>query len=432
MSRFIKKTTTGRLIALLLITHFATLAFGQTDTVSLSINEVDKRFLDSNLSLLAAHYNVNANKAFIEQAKLWPNPVLNTDQNIYSNNTFFEHGKGYNGVPTGQYFIQLQQLIQTANKRGKQINLATTNARISELQLQDLLRNLRFQLHTDYYSIAQLLSNNNLLKLQLSRLTNLQTAMAAQYKAGNIAQKDYLRIQALVINLQQDLADANRNIVAAEEDLKMLLAMPGDTFIKPVQDTAYNSAALPVMNLDSLVQTARQNNAFYLLQQEQQVYASQNLVYQKSLRSPDVTLGPEFDKNSNYTPNYVGLSINLPLPLWNRNQGNIKAAQFTETQQKTQAQAADVQLQTAVGKAYRQLLLLDSLNSNTQKEFYNNYRTLFNNVVQSYQQRQISLLEFLDFADSYQQSQSRLLQQQNSLQIAKEQLNYEVGTDVLK
>ena len=419
------------MIAFVCFFHLSAVIYAQTDTISISVSNADKRFLDSNLTLLAAHYNVDANKALIEQAKLWNNPIVSTDQNIYSNNHFFEHGKGYDGVPKGQYFIQLQQLILTAGKRGKQINLATTNAHISELQLQDLLRNLRFQLHNDYYNVGQLLTSRNLLLAQAARVSNLQTAMYAQYKAGNIAQKDYLRIEALYISLQQDVAEANRNIVIAEEDLKMLLMMPGNAFVKPSDSTSDVSLSLP-NDIDNLVQTARQNNAYYLLQKAQEQYGEQNLTYQKALRSPDVTLGPEFDRNSNYIPNYVGLTVNLPLPLWNRNQGNIKAAQFNVSQQKTQIEAADVQLKTNISSAYQRLLLIYNLNNNTQKDFYKNYNNLFNNMLQSYQQRQISLLEFLDFADSYQQAQARLIQQQNSLQLAKEELNYQVGTDVVK
>ncbi len=425
------KATWLRLIAIIFLMHLSAVMYAQTDTISFSIQDADKRFLDSNLTLLAAHYNVDANKALIEQAKLWNNPVLSTDQNIYSNSKFFEHGKDASGNPTGQYFIQLQQLILTAGKRGKQINLATTNVHISELQLQDLLRNLRYQLHTDYYNVAQLIKSRNLLTAQALRVSNLEKAMNAQFKAGNIAQKDYLRIQALTIQLQQDVAEANRNIVLSEEDMKMLLMMPVNSFVKPSDSTSDRSLTLPA-NIDEMVQTARQNNAYYLLQQAQQLYSSQNLTYQKALRSPDVTVGPEFDKNSNYTPNYVGLTINLPLPLWNRNQGNIKAAQFTVQQQKTEVAAADVQLQSNISSAYQRLLLLYNLNNQTQKDFYTNYSNLFNNMLQSYQQRQISLLEFLDFADSYQEAQARLIEQQNSLQQAKEELNYQVGTDVVK
>ncbi|MDQ2752394.1 MAG: TolC family protein, partial [Bacteroidota bacterium] len=302
---------------------------------------------------------------------------------------------------------------------------------ISELQLQDLLRNLRYQLHNDYYNIAQFLNSRNLVTAQLARLTNLQTAMEAQLKAGNISQKDYLRVQALVIGLQQDLAQADRSLVLAEEDLKMLLMLGGNTFVKPNITESNTAMALPT-NVDTLIQTARQNNAFYLLQQAQHLYSLQNITYQKALAVPDVTLGPEFDKNSNYTPNYVGFAIGLPLPFWNRNQGNIKAAEFTASQQRTQVTAAALQLQSNVSAAYQRLLLIYNVNNNTQKEFYNNYKNLFNNVVQSYQQRQISLLEFLDFADSYQQSLSRFLEQQNNLQLAKEELNYQVGTIVIK
>ena len=431
MVYYISKATAYRLIAFVFFFHLSAVIYAQTDTISISVSNADKRFLDSNLTLLAAHYNVDANTALIGQAKLWNNPIVSTDQNIYSNNHFFEHGKGYDGVPKGQYFIQLQQLILTAGKRGKQINLATTNAHISELQLQDLLRNLRFQLHNDYYNVGQLLTSRNLLLAQAARVSNLQTAMYAQYKAGNIAQKDYLRIEALYISLQQDVAEANRNIVIAEEDLKMLLMMPGNAFVKPSDSTSDVSLSLP-NDIDNLVQTARQNNAYYLLQKAQEQYGEQNLTYQKALRSPDVTLGPEFDRNSNYIPNYVGLTVNLPLPLWNRNQGNIKAAQFNVSQQKTQIEAADVQLKTNISSAYQRLLLIYNLNNSTQKDFYKNYNNLFNNMLLSYQQRQISLLEFLDFADSYQQAQARLIQQQNSLQLAKEELNYQVGTDVVK
>jgi outer membrane protein, heavy metal efflux system len=53
-------------------------------------------------------------------------------------------------------------------------------------------------------------------------------------------------------------------------------------------------------------------------------------------------------------------------------------------------------------------------------------------VLQSYKQRQISLLEFIDFFDAYKETNSRLLQQQFNLQRAKEELNFQTGTDVIK
>jgi cobalt-zinc-cadmium efflux system outer membrane protein len=418
---------------LLMLTISMVIAMGlraQTDTATYSLNEIDKRFLDSNLNLLAAHYNVDADKALIGQAKLWQNPTLVTDQNIYADNKFFQHGKDVYGNPTGQFFVQLQQLILTAGKRGKQINLATTNAHLSELQLQDLLRNLRYQLHQDYYTIAQLLAIREMLTAQVTRLDNMQKAMQLQLEAGNVAQKDYLRIQALVISLQQDITENNKDIVAAEQDMKMLLQVNNNTFIKPAD--VLQKDVTPPADINALVDTAKAVNANYLLQLSQTTYTMQNLSYQKALRTPDITVAPSYDQNSNYAPHYVGLGISLPLPLWNHNQGNIKSAEFSVKQQQTEVAATVTELRSNITSAYQRLLLTYQQNNATQKTFYSNYQKLYNNMLQSYQQRQISLLELLDFIGSYQDAQTRLLQQQLNLQLAKEELNYEVGTDVIK
>lgn len=136
-------------------THLLSQTTSHSDTLVVTIQQAEKRFIDSNYLLLAANYNVDAQKALIQQAKLWDNPVLNTDQVIAANGKFFPYGKNPDGSYSGQYYIQVQQLIKTAGKRGKLINLATTNAKLSELQLQDVIRNLRYQLHTDYYNISQ-------------------------------------------------------------------------------------------------------------------------------------------------------------------------------------------------------------------------------------------------------------------------------------
>ena len=48
--------------------------------------QVEKQFIDSNLLLIASQFNVDATKALVEQAKLWDNPMMVTDQNVYTNN----------------------------------------------------------------------------------------------------------------------------------------------------------------------------------------------------------------------------------------------------------------------------------------------------------------------------------------------------------
>lgn len=396
------------------------------DSLSLSLQQAEKQFIDSNYQLLASHYNVDAQKALIEQAKLWQNPTLNTDFMIGAKGKFLNYGKNADGSYNGQYYVQIQQLILTARKRGKLIEMATTNGKLSELQLQDVMRNLRYQLHQDYYNLQQQLALLAIYKQQSLQLNTLLNGMQAQLSAGNIAQKDFVRIQALVITLQQDMTELKKSILDTQNDLKTLLQIkdPG-TFIKPSDE--FNGEIQLPESLEGLINTALHNNPNFLLQQTQTLYQQQNLTYQKALRNPDLTLGPNFDRNSNFAPNYIGMGISLPLPVFNKNQGNIKSAGFNVKQQQAVAQNAETELTNNVTNAYKKLVLTIEQNNSTQKDFYASYRNIYNNMLLSYQQRQIGLLEFLDFFNDYTGSQQKLLQQQLNLQLAKEELNYHIG-----
>lgn len=400
----------------------------QTDTSKLTLKELEKRFLDSNLILLAAHYNVDANKALIEQAKLWDNPILSTDQNIYDKGGFFQHKKdAATGQISGQWFIQVQQLIKTAGKRAKSINLATTNSKLSELQLNDVLRNLRYQLRHDFYTLQQQFETRKVAEAELFQMNYLLSAQEQQLKAGNIAEKDYLRIQAVIISLQQDLAELNKSILDTENDLKSLLQIRNATTIVPVIEENSKDKAI---SQEELIAKAKQNNPYYLLQLSQNLYQQQNLAYQKALKYPDVTIGTEYDHNSSYAPHYVGLSVSLPLPLFNKNQGNIKSAAFAVKQQESLTQNAETELINNITTAYNKLQVGLSISSNTQKEFYNKYKNMFGNMLKSYQQKQVNLLEFLDFFDAYKDTQLKFLQQQLNIQLSKEEVNYQAGIDV--
>ncbi|SKA20689.1 TolC family protein [Sediminibacterium ginsengisoli] len=402
----------------------------RTDTLRLSLPDAERIFMEKNLDLVASRYSIDASKALIEQAKYWDNPVLQTDQNIYANGKFFAHGKDANGDLQGQYFIQIQQLIKTAGKRGKLIDMATTNARINELQFNDLMRNLKYQLRSSYYTMEQLWNIHRLYQEQLTHIRQLFTAMQAQEKAGNTARKDLLRIQALQLSVQQDLADNDAQLANVQTDLRILLQLEGNQFIVAAATDA--GSQVPLMVLDDLIATAKQNNPAYALQQSQILYQQQNLRYQKALRSPDITLGPEYDHNSNYAPHYVGLSVSLPLNIFNKNQGNIKAANFNVKQEETNLLQVTQQMNSNITNALNKLYITQKAAGTEQTDFYSEYNRMFGNVTESYRNRQINLLEFIDFSDAYREARLKLLQQQLNLRLAKEELNYQVGKDVIR
>jgi hypothetical protein len=117
------------------------------DSVHITLVDAEQIFLQKNLSLLAEKYNIDISKAQVQQAKYRDNPVLNTDQNIYDGK-FFRHNKDF-----GQVYVQLQQLIKTASKRNKLIQLANDDVLSAQQQFNDLMRNRRFILRNDFSTL---------------------------------------------------------------------------------------------------------------------------------------------------------------------------------------------------------------------------------------------------------------------------------------
>jgi cobalt-zinc-cadmium efflux system outer membrane protein len=320
-------------------------------------------------------------------------------------------------------------LIKTANKRGKLINMAKTNAEISEWEFKDIMRNLKYQLRKDFYTVSQLLNVRQLYKQQLDQLAILLIGMNAQFKTGNIAQKDLLRVQALQISTTQESVDNEKELNNVQAELRTLLQMDNDVTIIPLSDAQDFTEA--ILSIDNVIDAAKINNATYQLQQLQLKYQQQNLSYQKASAVPDLTLSPNYDRNSNYIKNYTGLGISIPLPIINRNQGNIKSAKWLIQEQETNLQLTDLQLQNDIRKAYDNWLVTMSLNDGAANDFHTSYNKLYDNIIKSYRDRQISLIEFIDYFDTCKEIREKELQLKLSLYLAKEELNYQAGTDVL-
>jgi len=396
----------------------------QTDTLKINFKEAEGLFLKNNLSLLAQKYNVEATKALIDQAKYWDNPTLSTDQNIHDGNgKFFDHSEG-----NGQVYAQVSQLFKTAGKRGKQIQVAKDDARIQQAEFNDLLRNLHYNLQLDFAQLANLIAQSKVYDTEIASVNNLISGVSKSYSVGNSSLKDVIRLKALLYSLENDLTENNRQLNDLQSQLKTLLGTSAMSFIYP------NVKVKPIivqLDVAKLIELAKTNRGDYLSNQYQFDQAGHKLALQKAQAVPDVTLGVEYDQHSSYAPNYWGLTIAVPLPVFDRNQGNIKSAKSTIQSLESTYKNSELQLQNDVVSAVNQYHLSEQMVSANQIDFDKQYEKLFDNMFKAYKERQISLVEFIDFFDSYKDTKLKVISQQYNLQKAIADLNFSVGTTVI-
>ena len=387
----------------------------------------EKIFLQKNLSLLAAGYNININEALIKQAKLWDNPVLVTDQNIYDGN-FFRHN-----TDNGQLYVQVLQLIRTAGKRTKLAQLAADNTQLAKEQFDDVMRGLHYTLQSDFVEINHLLKIKRVYDGEIAQMEKLVYGMNEEYKTGNLSLKDNMRLKALLFGLQNELVNVQGQIMPLQAEVKFLLQDSSQSFIQP--QFAYQLPDIinyKIPDADSLIAKAKESRPDAKIAQTQLDFQNHNLIYQKALAKPDITAGPEFDQRNSYAPNYIGLTVSLPLNVFNRNQGNIKSVQFAVKQQAVIRDIQSVKIESEVNSALQKFLYYQKINNADQLVFSKQYDELFNNMIKSYQDRQLSLLELIDFIDAYKDSKLKLTDQHNSLIKAAADLNYTVNATIIE
>lgn len=401
------------------------------DTIRFSLHEAESIFLQKNLTLLAAKYNIDANQALVEQARLWDNPVLTTDQNIYDgakgDGKFFVHN-----ADRGQVYIQLTQLIKTAGKRSKLAQLAIDNTTLASAQFNDVMRSLRSTLRSDLLEINHQLKIEKIYDSEIIELQRLIKGMDEELKAGNIALKDNMRLKALLFNLQNELVNIQLSLIPVESELKLLLQFTGNNFIAPKLDYQFGSFTTDsTPALDSLIRTALNNRPDAKIAQTTIDFQNHNLLYQKALAKPDVTIGTSYDKLSSYNPNYVGLTIAVPINIFNKNQGNVKSAQFNIRQQETLNNYQYSKIENEVTASFNKLKYFQQVNNLQQLDFSKKYDGLFQSMVKTYQARQISLLEFIDFIDAYKDTKLKLVEQHNNLVKSVEDLNFTTNAIII-
>lgn len=413
-------------VFLLLIIIAGKIHAQKTDSLYLKFPDAEKLFLQNNLGLLSARYNIDINEAYKQQAGYWNNPVLNTDQNIYDGK-FFRH-KTVNGQKYGEVYIQLQQLILTAGKRNKLIKLASDNVLTAEQQFNDLLRNLRFVLSSDFTNLNQLWQTNKIYNEEIDAMEKMVAGMNEQLKMGNISLKDNVRVKALLYSLQSDQADLLRQVEDAQKDLRVLMNLSDSIFVIPQLDVLIPRDDII---LQTLLDSAKANRPDYHLTQINLLLQQHNLAYQKALVTPDITIGTEYDKINSYVPDYWGLSLSVPLPVLNRNKGNIKAASFSIKQAEAGIQQVQSQVLQEVAAAYNKWQISSSVSKAALSELGDEYNKLMQNMISSYKQRQVSLIEFIDFFNAYKESLLKQLQQQANLRNAADELNYATGSTII-
>ena len=155
-----------------------------------------------------------------------------------------------------------------------------------------------------------------------------------------------------------------------------------------------------------------------------------NVSLQKSLAFPEVSLKGSYDRAGNFCDNYFAVGLSISVPVFNRNQGNIKSARLAVLQNTNREELARRQAETELFTSYARLEKAVKLYRSSNFELERDFGTIIEGVNSNYQKRNISLLEFIDYYQAYKETCLQLYQTEKDVFLAMEEVNTVTGSDV--
>ena len=373
-------------------------------------------------SIKAARTQIQQSQAQEITANLRPNPTLSWDSQFIP---VFSGDFSTDTLNNLQQFdIGLGYLFERGHKRQNRLQAARDATAVTAAQIADMERTLVFNVAQQFVNV---LLANSTLQFAVENLNSFQdtvTISEQRYKAGDISEGDYLKIKLQLLQFQTDVSSARVAKVQALGSLRQLVgyaSLPHDFDV--VGDLNYQplTAALPDLQVKALA-----TRPDLLAAQKSVKAANSQIALARADAKVDVNASASYSHVSGASS--TSLFFNVPLPFFNRNQGEIARTKFALTGAELTAKAAEDTVMTDVTNAYESA----SSNQDVVKLYVSGY------LKQAQDSRDISqyaykagaatLLDFLDAERSYRSTQLAYRQALAAYMLSLEQLRQAIGT----
>jgi outer membrane protein, heavy metal efflux system len=401
---------------------FAHSAFAQAPPVKVTLDEAIQMALQHNHNLLAAQTTIQQSEAQEITANLRPNPTIFTDWEYLPLEKTPSGLANYLHDST-EGDIGLSYLFERGKKRQHRLQAAKDATAVARSLVADNERSLTFQVATLFINVQLAQSTLELAQQDLKSFQKTVEIAEFQNKSGGISENDYLKIKLQLLQFETDVQQAQLSKVQALSDLRQQL---GYESVSRDYDVAGAFDYQPLtVKLDDLQTKAIANRPDLRAAQQGITAANSQYLLAKANGKVDVTVAGNYSHVNGISA--ITFNVSVPLPIFDRNQGEIARTGFVITQAQQQQMFATGQVMTDVKDAYEGLQTNDVV-----VQFY---RSGYLDVAQksrdiseyAYHRGAATLLDFLDAERSYRSTELAYRQNLASYLLALEQVREAVG-----
>jgi cobalt-zinc-cadmium efflux system outer membrane protein len=337
----------------------------------------------------AAAHEVSASEATVDQAGRLPNPEL-------------EYLREGQQAGTRTTTVQINQPIELGGKRQARVALAQGAVGLAKSEQMALRQQVRSGVIASYYEVLVAQQRRELARA-LGELARKSVEVASKrVAAGKISPIDETKARLAAVDAATELNQAAALLAIARTKLGALIGKPGDAVI-----LAEPPDQLPqVKPLDTLLAQAGDATSVQRARSQLAAQEAQTGV-ERAARVPDLTLsvGTQRDDQVSRRQTVVGLSV--PLPLFNRNEGNLRAALRRTEKAREELAAAQVSASSELATAYTRYEVARKEVALLRQDVIPNAKSAYELTLKGFEYGKFPFLEVLDAQRTWFQAQSR-------------------------
>jgi cobalt-zinc-cadmium efflux system outer membrane protein len=357
-----------------------------------TIEQAVQEAVEHNLNLLAERYNLSIADARIITAKLRPNPVVSLGLDYVD---FQHHFNNDNqGGPT-EYNLRTDLVLERGGKRERRIEVARSAREVAQLQLLNTTRTLVLDVQNAFVDVLQAKDNLELSRENLQAFQSIVEVNTTRVRAGDLAKVELVRTQVAALQFQSAVRLAESKLKMAGNKLQSLMgrAAPAPSF-----DVVggLRRDADPLV-LETVSAQAAELRPDLLALRKDQARSLAEIRSQLAQGKVDFTVGTEFHRQFyNGNANALGFFFSAPLPVFNKNQGEIERARQEQEQILARIRAVEADVQNEVRNAWVQYTTSRGLLESIEHDLLDQAREVRTTMEYSYRRGEASLVEFLD------------------------------------
>jgi cobalt-zinc-cadmium efflux system outer membrane protein len=361
---------------------------------SLTIEQAVAEALERNIGLLAERYNVSVAEAHVITARLRPNPVVSVEG---------DHldllGTDYNEINRAgppEFSFRTDFVLERGSKRKSRIEVAENARNIAQLQLLNTIRGLVLDVQSAFVDVQLARDSLALAQENLKALNEIVEVNAVRVRAGDLADVELVRTRVAALQFQNSVRQAELRLYTAHGRLEVLLGRTSLSETVEVSGPLRRDAQ--TLSLEDLSQRASENRPDLLAQRQDQARSVSELRLQIAQGKVDYTVGTEYRRQQGLagTGNSLGFFFSAPLPVFNRNQGEIERARREQAQIEARARSLEATIKNEVKMAYKQYSTASALLETIEKNMLAQARDVRQITEYSYKRGEATLIEFLD------------------------------------